>query len=225
MNVQPFDKEPQRLRALVTARMVIAWRLWLEVVCALLRRRRPSQAVAANLGPGLRFSLHKGAISSIVVALTVIASCVDIPLIHLLSNNHVPAALRGTFHAALLALNAAGLIWIIGQRSAVTHIPHVVGPVILRLRVGFRLEFDLPLSAVSGASILKGSPREWIPARGLTRADVTLVTPMDEPNVLLEIGGDLDAVRGLRAGRAMRSTRYLAIRVDDAEGFRRAIAR
>jgi len=205
--------------------MVIGWRPLVEVVCALLRRRRPSQAVAATLGPGARFSLHKGAVSSIVVALTVIASCVDIPLIHLLSNDHVPLALRGPFHAALLALNAAGLIWIIGERSAVMHIPHVVGPAMLRLRVGFRLALDLPLSAIGAVSILKDSPQEWMAARGLARADVTLVTPMDEPNVLLEIHGDLDAVRGLRAGRAMRSTRYLAIRVDDAEGFRRALAR
>jgi len=225
MNAQFFDKEPQRLRGLVTARMVIAWRLWLEVVCASLRRRRPSEDVAATLGPGLRFSLHKGAVSSIVVALTVIASCVDIPLIHLLSNNHVPALLRGPFHAALLVLNAVGLIWVIGERSAVTRVPHAVGPTMLRLRVGFSLALDLPLSAVSGASILKGSPREWMPARGLTRADVTLVTPMDEPNVLLEIGGDPDVLRGLRAGRPIRGTRFLAIRVDDAEGFRRAVVR
>jgi hypothetical protein len=177
-------------------------------MCAALRRRRPSQAFAETLGPGLRFSLHKGPASSIIVPVSVISSCVDIPLIHLLLNSHLSAAVRAPFHVALLVLNAGALAWIIGERSAVTHVPHVVGPVMLRLRVGFRVAFDIPLSAVRGVHPLAGSRREWMPARRLTRDDVTLVTPMDEPNVLLDIGG----------------TRFLAIRVDDPEGFRRALA-
>jgi len=209
--------------AVVTQRFVVQWRILLEFLCAVMRRRRPSEAVAAELGPGSRFSLHKGAVSSIIIPIAVIASCVDVPLIHLLLNDHVSAVLRGPFHVALLVFNAWAIIWIIGDRSSVTHIPHVVGSDMLRLRVGFRLGFDVPLSAVRGVYGLKGSPREWMPARGLTRNQVVMVTPMDAPNVLLEISVTETAAFSLHARRSTGARRFLAIRVDNAEGFKHAL--
>jgi hypothetical protein len=212
------------LAAAVTRRIVVEWRIWLEFICAVMRRRRPSEAVAAELGPGSRFPLHKGAVSSIIIPITVIASCVDVPLIHLLLNDHVSAVLRGPFHVALLVFNAWAIIWIIDDRSAVAHIPHVVGLDTLRLRVGHRLALDVPLSAVRGIHSLKGSPREWMSARGLTRNEVVLVTPMDAPNVLLEIDVTEKAAFSLRARRSAGARRFLAIRVDNAEGFKRALA-
>lgn len=206
-----------------SSRLIMEWYLWLEVVNSLLRRRRPSQVLSEALGPGLRFSIHKGAVSSIIVPITVIASCVDVPLIHLLVISHVPFWLRGAIHVGLLAANAWALVWIIGDRSAIVHIPHVVDATVLRLRVGFRLALDVPLSAIRGVYAVKGSPRERMPARGLNRNDVTLVTPMEEPNILVEVDSACKAVRDLRAGRSVSSPRFLAIRVDDPDGFRRAI--
>ncbi len=218
------DSEMKRSPAPIAGRLAMEGLLWLEAVCAALGCRRPSQAVAAALGPGMRFSLHKGSVSSIILPLAVIASCIDIPLIHLLLNGHVSQAMRGPFHAVLLAANAWTLVWIFGDRSAVRHIPHVVGPSTLQLRVGFRLAVEVPLSAVRGVQTVKGPPRDWMQAKGLSRRDVMLITPMDEPNVLIEIGGDLDALRALRSGRLAGGWRFLAVRVDDGEGFRKALA-
>ena len=218
------DTVAERFPAAVTGRLVMEGRLWLEVMCAALGRRRPSQTLAAALGSGMRFPLHKGSVSSIILPLAVITSCVDIPLIHLLLNGHVSPVMRGPFHAALLAVNVWTLVWIFGDRSAICRIPHVIGPAMLRLRVGFRVAVEIPLTAVRSVQTVKGSPGHWMQAKGLSRRDVMLVTPMDEPNVLIEISGALDAVRALRAGRPTAGRRFLAIRVDDNEGFRRALA-
>ena len=210
---------PDRLRNLLHVELAI----YREVLCAAARRLRPSQRIAATLPAGARFTLHRGAISSVLLPLLVIASFAELPLLHLVIHSHAPAAMRLPLHAALVGLTVWGLLWMFGDRSAVRHVPHVIAEEELLLNVGLRVAVRIPSFGVHGVRVLEGAPRDWMAELEVDRRDVAFVTPVDKPNVLIELANHQGRATHARFGHAAPVPRYFAIYADKAEGFRNEI--
>jgi hypothetical protein len=198
--------------------------IYLEALCVLTRRALPSARRMAWVPPeGIRYTLHKGSISSIFLPLVILSSLVELPLLHVLIHARAPEAIRLSLHMALLGTTLWGLLWALGDRSAVKQVAHVMLGDEVTLNVGLRSRGRLPLAAVERARIVKGRPREWRQALGIDKQDVVILTPMDPPNVLIDLSDERHGVRISKFGVDIDSPRYLAIYVDQAAAFQRDI--
>ncbi len=209
---------PDSFRSMLRVELTI----YLEALCVLTRRALPSvQRMARMPQQGTRYTLQKGSISTIFLPLVVLSSLVELPLLHLLIHAHAPEAIRPSLHLALLGLTMWGLLWALGDRSAVKNMAHVLLRDEVALNVGLRASCQLPLAAVERVQIIAGRPREWRQTLSIDKQDVITLTPMDPPNVLIELRSERHNVRITKFGMDVESPRYLAIYVDQAAAFQR----
>lgn len=160
--------------------------LWREFVAIATRKQRPSAVIAASYPEGEQYPAANGAVSSILVPLILIGFLGDIPLslviVALCHPNH-PLAI----HAGIAAVSLWGLGWGIAVRSALRSIPHVVSKDALWIGGGVHLTGMIPKAAIEKALPIRGSRREWMSERGLSRAQVLLACGFDPPNLAVEI--------------------------------------
>lgn len=196
--------------------------LVLEALCRLARRPLPSERRVAALGEGRRFGLHKGSSSAVLVPMIVLASLVDLPLGHLAIHLRASPGSAPALHLLVVLATLWTLLWAIGLRSAVRHVDHVLRADELVLAVGLRAARRIPLASVKDAHPLEGRPADWRAARGLAKRDVVSVTPLDAPNLLIELhGGHAEGLA--RPGFARSPPRWIAVYVDRPEALRAAL--
>lgn len=199
-------------------------RIYGQVASGLVRRARPSDAIERNVPSGKRYSLANGPLSSLLMPLALVGLLSDLPLsltiVTIFKPTHATA-----IHLVLFATALWGVAWIAGDRSAIKRIHHVIDDQRLHFRVGFRWDVIVPVDAVRGQKRLQGSVREWLSTQSLNRDEVLMVTPIDSPNVLIELDpaqlGDTSIVK---FGAAAICRRFVAAYVDDPAGFLNQLA-
>lgn len=165
--------------------------------------------------PSKEFSFRRTNDYGVIVALLLIGSVVDIPLLHLLVHNFVPDEYRIAAHCGVAFLTTYGLVWIVSDLRAIKASSHSLSDAKFRLQLGWRLSGCIPTASILGAWKAPDSIRRWRIDNNLRRSDISLITPLDAPNVLLEIE-ERDGQRIFVDFLAMkrRASRYLALYVD-----------
>ena len=134
---------------------------------------------------------------------------------------------RAALHAALLALSLWAVVWAVALRSATQHIEHVLGPHALTLAIGFTQLCRLPLSTIADVRRIdhKGSEsgKDWFARFGLRRAEVTLLSPLDPPTLLIALKAGADGAWWTRNGVATPLRRWVAVYVDQPDAMRAAV--
>jgi hypothetical protein len=194
-------------------------KIYLEVLSHFLRFRPPSDRLASHSTDGTRFSLARGDIYQLLPSLAVIGLLSDFPLawvlVAIIKPDHTI-----TVHLILLGLALWGGVWIAGDTFAVRALPHLVTRNRIALRVGFRWSCDIPVDAVLRCLPLKGKSKSWLPKLQLDASQVWIVTPIDPPNVLIEIKAfEARQVSISRMGARVQGRQHVAVYVDDARLF------
>lgn len=198
--------------------------IYREVAYRLAKRVPPSDAIERSAPPGQRYSLANGPVSSLLMPLAIVGLLSDLPLSLVLVAIFQPTH-AAVVHLALFAAALWGVAWIAGDRSAVKAITHVVGSREIRLRVGFRWSVAIPITAVRVQHRLQGSTHESLPKLSVQRDDVLMVTPIDSPNVLIDLDlAQLETLSVEKFGAAVPCRRFIAIYVDDPASFMRNLA-
>jgi hypothetical protein len=200
--------------------------IWAEATCKLLRRPLPSITYGRRLekfGCDRRFELHQGSLLAILVPMVVLSIFVDVLIvqgaIHILAHGRE----RLVLHGFLLATSLWMLAWSMALRSAVQHIDHLLGPHALTLAVGFRQVCRVPLSAIAEVRVIDRKAHNWLDACGLRKRDVTVLTPLDKPTLLIELKAGLGGAWLTTGGVARPLKQRIAVYVDQAETLRAAI--
>jgi hypothetical protein len=145
---------------------------------------------------------------------------VEIPFVHLIVHYKVVADYRLGAHLILLFFSIYGLIWLISDKRAVGTTYINVGAAALEFRVGWRQWGWIPREDIIDAKVLKQSIRSFRKTVNCSRRDVTIVTPMDDPNVILELSStNCSGVEIDLFGSRRPSGKYIAIFVDDPLAF------
>jgi hypothetical protein len=197
--------------------------IYREGWCTVLRLTPPSVARMRRAPPGASFTATKGAFSSIFLPLVVVGCIVDTPLLHLYIHGAVAPGHRGVWHGLVLAATVLGLVWAIGDRSAVRHMRHVVGGEQVLLNAGFRRNLALPRAWIAEVSPIHASLREHL-RTALADGETLRVSHMDAPNVLIRL--QASAIDGaIDAARPRARIRRIGVYVDEPDAFVRAFAR
>jgi len=198
--------------------------IYKEFVYRLLNLRPPSAAAMERAPDGKRFSIDGGDLSTLLVPLAIIGMISDVPLSQVIISAWRPEHTLFV-HLIVFAVSLWGFIWIIGDRGAVRGSNHVLNREELFLAVGFRWMSNVPLHAIKHCSALHGKPKEWLASSSIDRNEVWSVTPIDSPNVLVEL--DINALDGMgikRMGNCVPLRRYLALYFDAPGEFIRDMA-
>jgi hypothetical protein len=224
---------PTPPRFIGTARLAGALRaqrwMWTEAVSLWLRRPPPSVAYARRLGEGRRFALHRGSWLSVLVPMVVFSQFVDVLVAQGAVQVAAPAgAPRLALHALLLSVSLWTVAWAVALRSAMRHVDHVLGPHALTLAIGFRQVCRLPLGEIADVRVIDHRAarghQDWLDVHGLEPRDVTLVTALDKPTLLIELRPGATGAWCTRHGVARPLRRWIAVLVDDPAAMAAAVA-
>jgi hypothetical protein len=155
----------------------------------------------------------------LLIPLAVIGVLSDVPLSQIIVTIWKPdhAIL---VHMICLFLAAWGLVWIVGDRFAVRELTHVVNAHQIFLNVGFRWSCVIPVHSIVRCTALCDRPRDWLPRLSIGKDDVWFVTPVDSPNVLMEIDAttvEQSAIK--KMGARVPGRQFVALYVDDPQRF------
>ena len=224
----PAPPRSVRLAWLLGAARAQRW-MWSESFCQWTRRPLPSARWARRLGDGERFALHRGAWMSVLVPIVVVSQFVDVLIAQ--GVIHVAAAAqthRVLLHGLLLFASLWMVVWAVALRSATRHIDHVLGTRALTLAIGFKQRCRLPLSAIADVRRIehKGSVsgKDWHAAFGLKARDVTLLSPLDPPTLLIALKDDAAGAWWTCNGMTRPLKRWVAVYVDKPDAMRAAVA-
>lgn len=202
--------------------------LWSEWLAVWLRRPRPSVAYARRLGEGQRFALHGGSWMSVLVPMVVFSQFVDVLIaqgvIHVAAAAH---AHRALLHGLLLFASLWMVAWAVALRSATRHIGHVLGAQTLTLAIGFKQLCRLPLAAIADVRRIdrRGSVsgKDWLERHGVQARDVTVLSPLDPPTLLIALKPDAAGAWWSRNGARQPLKRWVAVYADKPEAMRTAV--
>jgi hypothetical protein len=214
--------------AWLTGRLRAERWMWTEAWATWLRRPRPSTACAANLGEGRRFALGRGSWMSVLVPMVVFSQFVDV----LVAQGVVQVAAVGNERVALHAVLLFGSLWMVAWavalRSATQRIDHVLGPHALTLAIGFRDVCRVPLAGIAGVRAIDHRAarghQDWYDVHGLKPRDVTVLTALDKPTLLIELAAGPTGAWCTRHGVARPVRRWIAVYVDDPSAMAAAVA-
>lgn len=212
------EATPPALRRL----LVMEARIYREGLCVVLRRTPPSVRRMRHAPPGRAFTAMRGSFSSVFVPLVVVGCLVDTPLLHLYVHSAAPPASRGLYHALVVAGTLLGLLWAIGDRSAVRHMRHVVAAEVVVLNAGFRRNVSVPVAWIAGADTVSASLRETL-RTAVAGRETLLVCHLDAPNVLIALKAPAFD-RPLDAARPKARITRIGVYVDQPAAFARACA-
>ena len=201
--------------------------MWSESFCNWMRRPLPSVRYARELGDGERFALHRGAWMSVLVPIVVISQFVDVLIAQGVIHVAAAPAHRALLHGLLLFVSLWMVVWAVALRSATRHIDHVLGPHALTLAIGFKQRCRLPLAAIAEVHRIEhkagASGKDWRAAFGLKARDVTLLSPLDPPTLLIALKDDDTGACWTCNGTPKPLKRWLAVYVDKPDAMRSAV--
>ena len=202
--------------------------MWSESFCKWTRRPLPSVRYARALGDGQRFALHRGAWMSVLVPIVVVSQFVDVLVAQGVIHVAAVPAHRALLHGLLLFASLWMVVWAVALRSATRHVEHVLGPHALTLAIGFKQCCRLPLSAIADVRRIehKGSAsgKDWHASFGLRASDVTQLSPLDPPTLLIALKDDAAGAWWTCNGTARTLKRWVAVYVDRPDAMRAAVA-
>jgi hypothetical protein len=199
--------------------LVMEVNIYREGFCAVLRLTPPSVARMRRAPAGQAFTAAKGAFSSVFLPLVVVGCVVDTPLLHLYIHSVAPPGSRDAYHALVLAATALGLVWAIGDRSAVLHMRHVVAGDVVMLNAGFRRNVAIPRDWIAEVGPVAVSLREHLRA-AVANHEMLLVSHMDAPNVLISLKASAFG-QSIDAARPQARIRRIGVYVDEPGAFAR----
>jgi len=214
------------------ARLAGSWRaqrrMWAEAACLWLRRPLPSAGHARTLGEGRRFALRRGSWMGVLVPMVVFSQFVDV----LLAQGVVQVATTGppriALHVLLLFVSLWTVVWAVALRSATRHVDHVLGTHVLTLAIGLRLVCRLPLATIASVRPIDHragrGQADWHDAHALKPREVTLLTALDKPTLLIELKPDAVGAWCARDGVARPLRRRIAVYVDEPAAMAVALA-
>jgi hypothetical protein len=202
--------------------------MWSEAFCKWTRRALPSVRYARQLGEGQRFELHRGAWMSVLVPMVVFSQFVDVLMcqgcIHVIATG----AQRWMLHGLLLFLSLWTVVWAVSLRSAMRHGCHLLSPHTLTLAIGFKQLCRIPLEAIAGVQsvnhkAVRGSA-DWFDVHKLKPRDVTVLTSLDKPTLLIELKSGGQGAWWTRNGVRKPLKRWVAVYTDQADALRAALS-
>jgi hypothetical protein len=201
--------------------------MWSEAFCKWTRRPLPSVRYARQVGDGQRFALHRGSWMSVLVPIVVVSQFVDVLIAQGVIHVAAEPAHRALLHGLLLFLSLWMVVWAVALRSATRHVDHVLGPHALTLAIGFRQRCRLPLIAIADVRRIEHKAstggKDWHAAFGLRARDVTLLSPLDPPTLLIALKDDAAGAWWTRNGMPRPLRRWVALYVDQPDAMRAAV--
>ena len=201
--------------------------MWAETFCKWTRRPLPSAHYARRLGEGQRFALRRGSWMSVLVPMVVVTQFVDVLIAQGVIHVAVTPAHRALAHGLLLFASVWMVAWAVSLRSATQHIDHVLGAHTLTLAIGFNQLCRLPLAAIAGVRAIdhkaaRGNA-DWHDVHQLKPRDVTLLSPLDKPTLLIELAAGPNGAWWTRNGSPRPLKRWVAVYVDQPDAMRAAV--
>jgi hypothetical protein len=201
--------------------------MWSESWCKWTRRSLPSVRYARQLGDGQRFELQRGAWMSVLVPMVVFSQFVDVLIcqgaIHIIATG----AQRWMLHGLLLFVSLWTVVWAVSLRSAMGHVAHLLSPYTLTLAIGFKQLCRIPLEAIAGVQAIdhkaaRGS-QDWFDVHKLKPRDVTMLTCLDKPTLLIELKPGSHGAWWTRNGVLKPLRRWVAVYADQPDALRAAL--
>jgi hypothetical protein len=203
--------------------------MWTEAFALWLRRPLPSVRYAQQLGAGQRFALRRGSWMSVLVPMVVFSQFVDVLLVQGVVQVATVGAQRIGMHAALLFASLWTVVWAVALRSATRRIDHVLGPHALTLAIGFGQVCRVPLGEIARVQAIDHRAargrQDWLDVHGLRLRDITLLTALDKPTLLIELAPGATGAWQARHGVGRPLRRWIAAYVDEPEAMAAAVAR
>jgi hypothetical protein len=197
--------------------------MWSESGCRLTRRPLPSTRYAQALGEGRRFELRRGSWMGVLVPMVVFSQFVDV----LIAQGAIHVIAHGTqaleLHLLLLLGSVWTVAWAVSLRSAMHHVNHVLGSHTLTLAIGFKHLCHIPLAAIVDVRVIDRKAADWHDACKLKPREVTALTALDQPTLLLELKAEAAGAWWTRNGVPKPLRRWVAVYVDQAEALRAAV--
>ncbi len=201
--------------------------MWSETWCAWTRRPLPSVRYARRLGEGQRFALQRGSWMSVLVPMVVFSQFVDVLIAQGVIHVSVAPAHRAAWHGLLAFASLWMVVWAVSLRSATRRVEHVLGPHALTLAIAFRQLCRLPLADIAEVRRIEhktsGSGKDWIERCGLRPRDVTVLSPLDPPTLLIALKDGATSAWWTRNGAPRPLRRWIAVYVDQPDAMRAAI--
>ena len=201
--------------------------MWSESWCQWTRRSLPSVRYARQLGEGQRFELRRGAWMSVLVPMVVLSQFVDVLIcqgcIHIIA----AGAQRWMLHGLLLFVSLWTVVWAVSLRSAMRHVGHLLSPHTLTLAIGFKQLCRIPLEAIAGVQAIDHKAArgrdDWFDVHELKPRDVTVLTSLDKPTLLIELKSGGHGAWWTRNGVQKPLKRWVAVYADQPDALRAAL--
>ena len=202
--------------------------MWAEAIGTWFRRPLPSARHALSLGEGRRFTLGRGSWMSVLVPMVVFSQFVDV----LVAQGVVQVAAFGNQRLALHGLLLLGSLWTVAWavalRRATRRVDHVLGPHALTLAIGLRDICRMPLAEIASVRVVDHRAarghQDWFDVHALKPRDVTLMTALDKPTLLIELQPGATGAWRTRNGVARPVRRWIAAYVDEPAAMAAAVA-
>ena len=202
--------------------------MWTEAFCQWTGRPLPSARYARRLGEGQRFALHRGSWMSVLVPMVVFSQFVDVLIAQGVIHVAVDPAYRVALHGLLLFASLWTIVWAVALRSAMRHVDHVLDPHALTLAIGFKQLCRIPLAAIAGVQVIDHKARrtgdDWHDLHQLKPREVTLLTALDKPSLLIELHAGANGAWWTRNGARRPLRRFVAVYVDQPAAMQAAVA-
>jgi hypothetical protein len=140
----------------------------------------------APRAPGIRLTyLERGAYGT-AIGIALVSVSVDVP-INMLIVSVLPMdpEQRHLLHLVFGIGSVYSLVWVLGDRWLVHCGRHVLTSTELDLHVGARTSGKIPLAAISACERVDEKRAEWCKRRGIPVHSTLLVSPFDQPNLVL----------------------------------------
>jgi hypothetical protein len=202
--------------------------MWAEACALWLRRPLPSTRYARRLGEGTRFALRRGSWMSVLVPIVVFSQFVDVLLAQGVIQVALVGAQRVWLHALLLLGSLWTVVWAVALRSATRQVEHVLGSHALTLAIGMRDVCRVPLAAIASVRVVDHRAarghQDWYDVHALRPREVTLVTALDKPTLLIELRPGATGAWRTRNGAAGPVRHWIAVYVDEPADMAAALA-
>lgn len=169
-----------------------------------------------------KFSYHQRSQYGTVFVIILIGLLVEIPF-SLLMVNLLPlsVAARQQAHLVLLGLTLYLLFLLLADRYQLRRSAHSLSASHLHLQIAQRFAADLAIDAIVAVEVFKHDKRLWCAQGKISLFDCHTVTPVDAPNVLVELRTGEQQMQSFQLKQP--APRYIFIYVDQAAEFVQAL--
>ena len=200
--------------------------MWSEAWCRWRGRALPSTAYARRLGAGQCFALQRGSWMGVFVPMVVFTQFVDVLVaqgfIHVIATGRQRLAL----HALLLFGSLWTVVWAVSLRSAMRQVEHRLDAHALTLAIGFKHLCRIPLAAIADTQVIERRMppgKDWYDACGLKPRDVSVLSFLDKPTLLITLDDAAGTAWWTRNGVRAPLRHRIAVYVDEPAAMRAAI--